>query len=238
MARTDGGGTRAERAHQQLREDILGGQLTPGQRLKFPELSQRCEASVGVIREALARLAAEGLVRAQPHLGYVVTPLSHEDLAELTTARVALESLVLQHSVQQGDMAWEASAVAAHHMLERTPMTERHDPRRITEAWSQAHEKFHIALLAGCPNRRLVTVACSLRQEAELYRRWSVSLGHEPDRDIAGEHRAILHAALERDPELAAERLRDHIAHTAQLLISCAEDEPLARAGDPNHGGR
>lgn len=232
MARTDSGGTRVERAHQQLRADILGGRLTPGQRLKFPELGQRCEASVGVIREALARLAAEGLVRAQPHLGYVVTPLSHEDLAELTAARVQIESLVLHQSVEQGDMAWEGAAVAAHHLLERTPMTEPDDPRQITDAWSTAHENFHIALLNGCPNRRLLAIACSLRQEAELYRRWSVSLGHEPDRDIAGEHRAILDAALDRDTDLAAQRLRNHIAHTAQLLISCAADEPIAPTAD------
>lgn len=128
-------------------------------------------------------------------------------------------------------MAWEASAVATHHLLDRTPMTEPDDPRRVTDAWSEVHEDFHIALLSGCPNRRLLSIACSLRQEAELYRRWSVSLGHEPDRDIAGEHRAILQAALDRDADLAAERLRDHIAHTAQLLISCAEDEPV-NAGD------
>lgn len=228
MARTGSGGTRAEQAHQQLRADILGGRLTPGQRLKFPELGQRCQVSVGVIREALARLAAEGLVSTQAHLGYVVTPLSHEHLAELTTARVEIESLVLHRSVEHGDMAWEAAAVAAHHVLERTPMTAPDDPRQITDAWSKAHEDFHIALLAGCPNRKLLTIACSLRQEAELYRRWSVSLGHEPDRDIAGEHRAILDAALDRDADLAAERLRDHLAHTAQLLISCADDEPIA----------
>lgn len=227
MARTNGAGTRAEQACQLLRADILGGRLTPGQRLKFPDLGKRYDASVGVIREALTRLAAEGLVRTQPHIGYVVTPLSHEDLDELTTARIELESLVLRRSVHEGDMHWEASAVAAHHVLERTPLTEPNEPAQVTDEWSRAHEDFHLALLAGCRNTRLVNTACTLRREAELYRRWSVSLGHEPDRDIAGEHRGILEAAVERDAETAAERLRDHIAHTTQLLISCAEDEPL-----------
>ncbi|MGH3517680.1 MAG: GntR family transcriptional regulator, partial [Haloechinothrix sp.] len=215
MARTDTGGTRAELAHQQLRADILGGRLTPGQRLKFPELSKRCDASVGVIREALARLAAEGLVRTQAHHGYVVCPLSHEDLADLTTARVEIESLVLHQSVRDGDMAWEAGSVAAHHLLQRTPMTEPSDPTRVTDAWAEAHAKFHLALLVGCRNRRLLDIAAGLREEAELYRRWSVSLGHEPDRDIAGEHRELLEAAVARDADLAAQRLRDHIAHTA-----------------------
>jgi DNA-binding GntR family transcriptional regulator len=70
-------------------------------------------------------------------------------------------------------------------------------------------------------------MALKLREEAELYRRWSVSLGQEPKRDIAGEHRALLDAALARDPKLAAERLTEHISHTARLLISCADDEHL-----------
>jgi DNA-binding GntR family transcriptional regulator len=88
-----------------------------------------------------------------------------------------------------------------------------------------------VALLAGCGNRRLQEMALKLREEAELYRRWSVSLGYEPARDVAGEHRALLEAALARDPELAAERLVDHISHTARLLISCAEDEHLYSPG-------
>ena len=46
----------------------------------FPDLCKRYGASVGVTREALASLAAEGLVLAQPHQGYVVRPLSPEDL--------------------------------------------------------------------------------------------------------------------------------------------------------------
>lgn len=225
MARTRSGGTRADHARQQLRDDILTGRLAPGQRLKFPELIDRCGVSASVLREALARLTTEGLVQAQAHHGYMVTPLSHEDLEELTTARLEIESLVLRQSIRYGDVDWEASVVAAYHVLERTPMTEAADPRRVTEAWAAAHAQFHHALLAGCRNRRLLTMARTLRDETELYRRWSVSLGNEPDRDVEGEHTALLEAAVKRDVDPAAERLRAHIAHTAQLLISCATDE-------------
>jgi DNA-binding GntR family transcriptional regulator len=226
MARTPAGSTRTDDTHQRLRADILAGRLVPGQRLKFPELCDRYGASVGVAREALVRLAGEGLVHTQSHQGYMVTPLSHEDLAELTTARVELESLVLRRSVREGDMHWEANAVAAHHFLERTPLTVTHDPERLSDEWVTAHAAFHAALLAGCRNHRLLAMAQSLREEAELYRRWSVSLGHEPDRDVAGEHRDILDAATSRNAALAGDLLREHIAHTAQLLISCAEDKP------------
>jgi DNA-binding GntR family transcriptional regulator len=226
MVRQSSGQTRTDGTYQRLRGDILGGRLVPGQRLKFPELRERYQTSVGAAREALTRLAAEGLVTTQAHQGYAVVPLSHEDLADLTLARVEVESLVLRLSVQHGDIRWESQAVAAHHLLERTPMFSPDDPDRASDEWTEAHAAYHLALLAGCPNRRLLDTARGLREEAELYRQWSVSLGHEPDRDLAGEHRGILDSAITRDAELAADRLRDHIAHTAQLLISCAEDAP------------
>ncbi|HEV7862441.1 MAG TPA: GntR family transcriptional regulator [Acidimicrobiia bacterium] len=230
MAKTASGGTRADGVQDHLRAEILGGRRAPGERLKFPELCEHYEVSVGVVREALTRLVDQGLVRAQAHQGYVVTPLSHKELGELTVARMELESLVFRLAVVEGDMAWEAGAVAAHHVLERAPFAAEGDPSQLSEEWAGAHAAFHVALLAGCGNRRLQEMAWKLREEAELYRRWSVSLGQEPTRDIAGEHRRLLDAALARQPELAAERLADHISHTARLLISCADDEHVYSA--------
>lgn len=227
-----GGTTRTDGIYQALRGDILGGRLIPGARLKFPDLSERYKVSVGATREALTKLAAEGLVTTKAHQGYLVRPLSHQDLAELTQARVELESLVLKLSVQEGDMRWEADAVAAHHVLERTPFRSVEAPDHPTDDWSEAHAAFHIALLAGCRNQRLLDAARTLRQEAELYLQWSVSFGNEPDRDLPGEHRALLDAAVSRDADLAQELLRDHIAHTAQLLISCALDQPNSAVAD------
>ncbi|MDR7303658.1 DNA-binding GntR family transcriptional regulator [Haloactinomyces albus] len=63
-------------------------------------------------------------------------------------------------------------------------------------------------------------------RKAELYLQWSVSFGQEPDRDVAAEHRALLDAATAREADTACELLRDHIAHTAQLVIRGASDEP------------
>ncbi|HEV3360581.1 MAG TPA: GntR family transcriptional regulator [Pseudonocardiaceae bacterium] len=223
---TGTGSTRADGVYQRLRRDILGGRLVPGARLKFPDLTRRYETSVGAAREALTRLVADGFVRTQSNQGFSVMPLSHEDLAELTYARLEIESLVLRLSVRDGDLAWEAAAVAAHHLLTRTPFLAQDDASHPTDAWSSAHAAFHSGLLAGCRNHRLLATATGLREEAELYLQWSVSFGREPDRDLAGEHQALLDAAMARDADRAAELLRDHIAHTAQLLISVATDEP------------
>lgn len=218
MVKSGGTLTRTDALYRRLRADILGGRLVPGQRLKFPELSQRYDTSVGTAREALTRLVTEGLVRTQSHQGYTVTPLSYEHLAELTQARVEIEALVLRLSVRDGGMPWEGQLVATHHLLERTTFIAPDDPDHPADEWATAHAAFHVALLAGCPNGRLLAIATGLREEAELYRQWSVSIGHESDRDLPGEHHGLLMAAVNRDADLAAELLRDHITHTAQLL--------------------
>src|ERR671927_1974012 len=178
-------GTRVDTVQERVRSDILAGRLRPGDRLKFPDLCQQFQVSAGVVREALSRLADQGLVRMQPHQGFQVTPLSYDDLRELTSARIEIETMVFRLSVEHGDLEWETGTVAAHHMLARTPPQDPEDPTRPNEAWDDVHAAFHLALLAGCPNRRLLDIAMRLRSEAELYRHWALTFGPDESRDPA-----------------------------------------------------
>ncbi len=207
--------------YRRLRGDIFAARLQPGQRLKFAELCAAYETSVGVTREVLTRLAAERLVVPRDQQGYTVAEFSEPELTDLMSARIHLESLVFHESVLHGDAVWEANVLARHHLLDRTPMPSDMGSAAM-QNWSQAHAAFHRSLLAGMPNMRLQETAEALRDEAELYRRWAGSLGHEPDRDLAAEHRALADAALARDADRAAEALRDHIAHTTRVLMSDA----------------
>ena len=139
---------------------------------------------------------------------------------------------MLRSAIAEGDLSWEARLLAAHHILDRTPSVDPDDPLRLSEAWAAAHQEFHQALLDGCANRRLRLIAAGLRDEAELYRRWSLPLGDEPDRDVAAEHRAMLEAALARDAEAADAALREHIEHTTRLLLSGNERISSFRGAD------
>jgi DNA-binding GntR family transcriptional regulator len=161
-------------------------------------------------------------VESEPQYGFRVVPLSVADLKHLTDARAAVETLVLGQAVEHGDVAWESEVLAAHHRLERTPQQAADDASRLSVSWTAAHAAYHHTLLAGCPNPRLRAVADSLRDAAELYRQWSVPLAHV-DRDIAGEHRAILDAVLARDVDAAAAALAAHIHATTNVLLDQAE---------------
>jgi DNA-binding GntR family transcriptional regulator len=210
--------TRAEQVYSQLRADILAGRLSPGTKLRFADLIEHYDCSTSVVREGLTRLAEQGLVQSEPQHGFHVTPLSLDDLEDLTTARCALEGLVLQNSIDNGDIAWESEVVAAHHALDRTPMGADGDPVRMSEEWTRAHSLFHAALLSACTNQRLLTMALSLRDSAELYRRWSGPVGHDEHRDVRGEHRALAEAALRKDAAEAVGLLEEHLRRTTRAL--------------------
>ncbi|HEY2192703.1 MAG TPA: GntR family transcriptional regulator [Actinomycetospora sp.] len=89
---TTGGGSRAsERAQVALRDAILRGELAAGARLGEVELAERLGVSRTPVREALSRLAAEGLVEVHPHRGARVVSFSAQDLDGIFDVRLALE---------------------------------------------------------------------------------------------------------------------------------------------------
>ena len=79
----DGGMTLATMVHRQLREDILAGHLAPDTRLRVQAVAERYNAGTSPVREALNRLLSEGLVEQRDQRGFLVAPVSVEDLREL-----------------------------------------------------------------------------------------------------------------------------------------------------------
>jgi len=219
--------TKAERVYELLRADILAGRLQPGSRLRYAELCDRYETSTGVLREAMLRLSEQGLVKGEPQQGFQVVDLSIEDLRDLTDARVLLESLALRSALADGDVEWESRILASHHRLSRTAQYNADDPDRLSDEWVAEHAEFHRALLDGCTNRRIKEVASSLRDSAELYRRWSLPLGKGADRDVAAEHDELLQAVLDRDTDRAVQSLTNHITATSNILLDSYADTSM-----------
>jgi DNA-binding GntR family transcriptional regulator len=220
--------TRARGVFDRLREEILAGQLAPGTKLKAASLSERFDVSMSVVREALTRLAEQGLVLSAPHSGFQVKPVSIEDLRDLTQMRADIDAIGLRRSIERGGVDWEAGLVAAHHKLTRTQPFDG-DLSRLNEAFADAHAEFHHALIAGAGSPRLLSLAASLRDSAEIYRRWSFRSARET-RDVAGEHQALLGAALTRDPDRAERLIRDHLQRTADSILEelAAREAPQA----------
>jgi len=216
--------TRTGEVYEALRADILNSRIEPGSKLKIADLSTRFGVSLSVVREALTRLGAQGLVVANPQRGFSVIELSMNDLDDLTNTRIQIESMAVRDAVAHGGVAWEGEVVAAHHRLERTEVYV--DPDRVNPEWVEAHRAYHQALVAGGSSPRLQAIANALRDNAELYRMWSRTWAHDVDRDLAAEHRAIMTAAINADADAAAKALSEHIVRTSDAIKAFAASAP------------
>jgi DNA-binding GntR family transcriptional regulator len=213
-----------EDVYAELRQAILHGEIPPGHRLHLGELAIAKQVSLGVVREAVTRLATEGLLQSTPQTGFRVRALSQEHLWDLTWARCKIEGLTVRESVINGDTEWEASLLATHHVLS---VTAPHVDAKLNPAWMTAHRRFHTALAAGCPNTTLVDIRQRLFDEAELYRHWSAR-GPGSERDIGSEHADLLAAALSRNAKQCAALLERHLRSTARFVT----ESPTIAASD------
>lgn len=232
MRRTDhkraGGRTLAGDAYEAIRQAIRSGRFKPGDRLRFADLQALCGMSVTPVREALARLTAEGFTVLDDHRGYSVASLSLAELRDITAARQLCESEALRLSVEKGDDDWEGRVIAAHHLMTRIPQVREDIPSAMREDWEARHAAFHAALISACGSPILLEICEKLFSRADHYRRMSISLSGGT-RDVAGEHRRVMELALARDAEGAAAVLRDHYGRTAAALDSFFQSE----SGDP-----
>ena len=215
------GPTQADTVYDSLRLDILSCRLRPGARIRINDVAQALDVSLGAVREALSRLAAEDMAVATAQKGYRVPPVSVDDLRNLTKARIAMEDLCLRDAIRNGDIEWETALAAAFHRLQRLPEREPSDTSRLNEAWSAAHQVFHAALVAGCSNPWLLKMRAILYAQTERYRRLSVPL-RRVDRDVAAEHKGIFDAVMARDAPLAFRLMREHLTITADIVAGAA----------------
>ncbi len=198
----------------QIRAAILDGTYPPGARLRLDELRRAYDVSLSPLREALTRLAAEDLVQITDQRGYQVTPVSAENLREVTVLRTQLETTALQESLRRGDDAWEDALVAAYHRLHRLES----DGQRA-EGWEKAHRAFHLTLFAACGMPLLLRFCGSLHDLSDRYRRLFLAR-HAPDANVPAEHQAIFEAAMARDAERAAQILTRHLERTGRNVMT------------------
>jgi DNA-binding GntR family transcriptional regulator len=231
LALTADGGSRtlASALVGRVTADIIDCRLVPGERLRLPELSARYECGISPLREALARLSSTGLVVLEDQKGFRVSPVSREDLVELTEVRTEIECMALTRSIQRGDVEWEARLVSAHHKLSRLDYAKSPNSRELSSEWELAHQEFHLALVSACQSRWLMQFRNTLAQQTARYRRLIVTIGMGK-RNVAEEHAQILAAALGRDANRAGALIAAHFSKTAEVVLSADDTEVMVKS--------
>jgi DNA-binding GntR family transcriptional regulator len=201
----------------QLRLQLTYGMYAHGQRLKPEELRAEFGCSASTLREVLFRLSTEGLVDFRDQRGFRVPERAPETLHELTHLRILLESEGATLSVQHGGIGWEAQLTATHHKLSHIETRLNAEkgapgpnPTSLVPLWSDAELEFHQTLISACGSEVLK------RTHAMIYNRFRQQLitaenqfGYLPQN--LHEHKAILDAALARDPKRLSEAIHAHL---------------------------
>jgi DNA-binding GntR family transcriptional regulator len=204
-----------EQVRDRLREDILAGRLEPGAELSEVALAREFGTSRGPLREALGRLAAEGLVTVTPRRGAVVTQLSRQEFIDAYQVREALETLAVRLAVP---LLSDAEVAHLRELCELMARAAREDEVRL---FFDTNNTFHEALVRGSRNRKLHEVHRMLVGQMVPYLPRSLELRGNLQQSVA-EHEAILAAIEVRDANRAAELLAEHIEVPQRVLESDA----------------
>jgi DNA-binding GntR family transcriptional regulator len=204
-------GTGTQRVYSHVREDIIGLRLPPGSDLDEARLEQRFGVSRTPVREALIRLASDGLIVLLPNRGARVTQIDISDLPQL------FEALEL---TQRATIRWAAIRSNPDHTAELRAQNRRFlDAARQgnTEGMGEANHAFHLVIARACGNRyfeslyvSLLAVSLRLARTCFAY----APLSGEPAQDyyleIARQHDEMVNAIERRDPDAAEDLARVH----------------------------
>jgi DNA-binding GntR family transcriptional regulator len=204
-----------------LQRAILNGELPPGAPIVESEVAQRLGVSRAPVREALQILSRGNLVETVPYRGTVVRRLTPNDVDEVYSLRMALESFALQRA-----MARDRERLSAA-LRESCDSMQELAARRDWSALADEDARFHEHIVAGAEHGLLMQAWRDLylrvRQVMALR-----NLQNEDSMAIYHNHVRIVAAVEKGDVEAAVESLRAHIATAADLVL----EEPSKDVAD------
>lgn len=213
----------ADRAYGELKRRILANEMPSGHQMTEVELAELLEMSRTPTREAMIRLAKEGLVEIRPRHGMRVLPVSVADMEEIYAVLTALES--------------EAAGLAAARGLSDDEQAAMNDAvRRMDQAlkkgdlraWAEADSLFHRLLVEASGNRRLVALVQQQLDQSHRVRVMTVGLRPRPTRSNE-DHKAVVEAIARRQPGAARRIHRRHREQAGRLLVSILREHGLTQ---------
>jgi DNA-binding GntR family transcriptional regulator len=200
-------------AHSRLREMIFSGALQAGQPLRQEEIARQLGLSRLPVREALNRLATEGLVELKPRRGFFVVSLKRDEIEDIFDMRAMLEAragqLATERTTTDDADAVDRLVEALHTAIENNVSFEH---------YARLNEQFHERLYQSCNRKHLRRQIGMLRDAvAPLIRILASETGEL--RRAQEEHRQMARFFRLGDSDRVAELCRNHCAYTGTALI-------------------
>lgn len=212
-----------ELVFETLRDAIITGKLTPGERLMEIQLAEELGVSRTPVREAIRKLELEGFLVMVPRKGAYVAGISMKDVVDVFEVRAALEALA-------AGLAAERITEEELDQLERSivSISEVSDGGNL-EVVVERDTGFHDIIYKASRNEKLVQFIINLKEQIQRFRATSLA---QPGRTKMAleEHKQIVEALSERNVELASELARQHIENAENSMLECIKK--LKETGD------
>jgi DNA-binding GntR family transcriptional regulator len=212
-------------AYDALREAILDGSLSPGQRVKERDIASQMHISTTPVKEALRRLEQDGLIISHPRRGAVVSSSALTSVEEILEIRAYLEGLAARLA---------ATKISASELLalddqvrQMAELTQAMDLEKLFNANTQ----FHHMVREASGNHFITQFVCLLTPFDRSVRKQALSYPDEAQRGLE-EHTQVYSALKKHDGTAAEVLMRNHILRTVKFVIEQAEgNQALHEAG-------
>ena len=206
-----------ESVFQALKTLLMDHDLEPGSKLSIDGLARQLDVSQTPIREALARCESEGLVVRRPNAGYLVAPLlDRAALDDLYDVRLLLEPACAARAAQH---ATRTEMAAMRRTLDGMVPTEG-DTYEAYRVFAEQDAAFHNAIAEASRSPLIADTLRRFRAHTHTYRLY---FRHGIASYAVGEHRAILGAIRDKNPDAAASAMRTHLETSLARLKSAYE---------------
>jgi DNA-binding GntR family transcriptional regulator len=187
-----------------IEELIATGVFNAGEKIDEASLTKRFRVSRTPVREALAYLAATGLVEVIPNRGCFVKAISHKSLIQMFEGMAEMEASIASLAARRLTDNDEKAILAAHKRCKAALA------KNDSDSYFSENEDFHFAIYRACHNDFLIGQAVLLFRRLKPYRRMQLRVRGRVRKSF-DEHQRIVDAILAGNGERAASELRNHV---------------------------
>ncbi len=199
----------SERIYAALRQEIMRCEIAPGTTLDAAAIARRYDVSKTPVRDAMQKLAADGLIAILPRSGYRVAPITFQAVHEILDLRAAIGPHAARQAARYATLA---------DIAELRAIVEEYRQPLDVGAMQQVARRFHVAIARCSRNKRVITLSEGLFDELERLLRFAIDFSVKAG-EHSDEHTALVDAIEAGDGERAAAIETAHIRHAREFLI-------------------
>jgi DNA-binding GntR family transcriptional regulator len=199
-------------AYESIKQDVISCKLVPGEAVSETLLAARFGLGKAPIRNALARLSQDRLVRSVPRQGYVITPITIEDVQEIFQLRLMLEPRAARLA------AGRLSGEQLMRLKETCKVRYRPGDRESQTRFLSANKQFHVAIAEAAGNNRLTVIIAQLLNEVERMLHMGLR-NHDLGQHFQHEHKDLLDALMAGEGEAAERMVYEQIKGGQDMVV-------------------